>query len=154
MSDTPDSEGPAQAGGPFAAGAEEVRTMESRPRRVILRRDDTGSYCIFMGSRMVQGFCNEFEDITGFAMGANTQQQVRIFIDPIGRRQRAHYPERDEPEESLPELSINRDQGVELFSSAHPGNPTITMTWQDEARQHLAQEIEQRQALINMLAGM
>lgn len=170
MSDTPDSEGPAQA----AAGqsrAEDAgdRTRESRPRRVILRRDDTGGYCIFIGRQMIQGFCSEFEDITGYSIGPNTQQQVRIAIEPIGRRQPARYPDRgDDPPDALltPRLP-NRDRedvanqmqrtlvdGEPLYSQAHPGNPTITMTWQDEAREHLVREIEQRQALIDMLAGM
>lgn len=166
MSDTPDSEGPAQASaGPFAAEAED-RTRESRPRRVILRRDDTGSYCIFIGRQMIQGFCSEFEDITGFSIGLNTQQQVRIAIEPIGRRQPARYPDRgDDPPDALirhrgPGEAVRTratPQGIEqeevaLFSSAHPGNPTVTMTWQDEARQQLVREIERRQDLINLLA--
>lgn len=168
MSDTPDSERPAQAaGGQFQAEDAGDRTRESRPRRVILRRDENGSYCIFMGGHMIQGFCSEFEEITGYSMGVNLQQQVRIQIETIGRRQRARYPEREDRPDALirhrdpGEAVMVRatDQGIEqedvsLFSMAHPGNPTVTQTWQDEAREHLVQEIERRQDLINLLSGM
>jgi hypothetical protein len=141
--------------------------MESRPRRVILRRDENGSYCIFIGRQMIQGFCSEFEDITGYSIGVNTQQQVRISIDPIGRRQPARYPDRlDRPDALIrhrdPGEAVRvraTDQGIEqeevaLFSMAHPGNPTVTQTWQEQARLHLVDEIELRQNLINLLTEM
>ncbi|KKN76775.1 hypothetical protein LCGC14_0367460 [marine sediment metagenome] len=160
MSDTPDSEGPART-------AAEDRTRESRPRRVILRRDENGSYCIFMGREMIQGFCSQFEDITGFSMGVDTQQQVRIAIESIGRRQRARYPDRlDRPDALIRhrdpgEAVMTRatEQGIEqeevaLFSSAHPGNPTITMTWQDEARQALQEQMTRMQHMLNLLESL
>lgn len=157
MSDTPDSAEPAQA-------TEGQRTRR-RARRVILRRDDSGSYQILMGSRLVQAFCDEFEEITGYSIGVNTQQHARIIIEAIGRRQQAHYPDRDPPPDALirhrdPGEAVmirTTEQGIEqeevsLFSAAHPGNPTVTMTWQDEAREQLVREIERRQDLINLLA--
>ncbi len=168
MSNTPDSEGPAQAGGQVATEAED-RTMESRPRRVVLRRDENGSYCILMGGRLIQGFCQEFEDVTGYHIGMNRQQQVRICIEPIGRQLHARYPERDEapqpilrarlaqeaqeePEEPL--LDINQVEGRPLFSSVHPGNPTVTMTWQDEARAHIHEQMTRMRHMLNLLESM
>ena len=162
MSDTPSREGPTQA----AAAA---------PRRVMLRHDDSGGYQILMGGRVLQGFCQEFEDITGYSLVVNTQQQVRIHIDPIGRRQPAYYPEREsdinvvegQPPDALIRHRVpgegvrirTTDQGIEqeevvLSSEAHPGNPTITMTWQDEAREQLVRDIELRQNMIDLLARM
>ena len=107
--DTPDQA--SQAAGPAQAAAS--------PRRVVLRHDDTGSYQILMGHRLIQGFCQEFEEITGYAIGANLQQQVRIHIEPIGRRQHAHYPDREpppmvrhrDPEEAV--MIRTTDEGIE-----------------------------------------
>jgi len=149
MSDTPDSAGPTQAAAP------QTTSQVGVPRRLVLRHDDTGGYQILMGNRVLQGFCQEFEDVTGYAIGLNEQQQVRIRIDPIGRRQQARYPDREPEREAPPEqLSINRGEGVELFSAAHPGNPTVTQTWRDEAREHLVRDIETMQNMIDLLGRM
>jgi hypothetical protein len=156
MSDTPDSEGPTQA----AAG----REMESRPRTVVLRHDETGSYQILMGNRLLQGFCQEFEDVTGYSIGVGLQQRVHIHIEPIGRRQQARYPDREDRPDALirhrdPGEAVmirTTAQGIEqeevsLFSEAHPGNPTVTQTWQDEARQALQEQMTRMQELFNLL---
>ena len=141
----------------------EDRTMESRPRRVVLRRDENGSYCIFMGSRMIQGFCSEFEDVTGYSIGMNRQQQVRICIEPIGRQIHARYPER----EDVPQMVRHRDPGeavmirttdrglepedVALFSSAHPQG---IERWPDMARRGLQEQMTRLQDMLNLLEGM
>lgn len=149
MSDTPDSEGPTQA-----AGAED-RTFDSRPRRVMLRRDRNGSYSIFMGRRMIQGFCSEFEDITRFALAPGMQLQVRIQIQPIGALHPATYPDEEPPQVTEePLLDINQVEGRPLFSSAHPGNPTVTMTWQDEAREHIHEQMTRMRHMLNLLESM
>ncbi len=164
MSDTPDSEGPAQAGGQFATEAED-RTMESRPRRVILRRDENGTYCIFMRDRMIQGFCNEFEDVTGYHIRMNRQQQVRICIESIGRQLRARYPERDEAsqpilrarlaqeaqEEPLDHANAHEEPEVALFSSAHPQG---IETWQMQARRGVQEQMSRLQDMLNLLESM
>lgn len=145
-----------------AAGAEDRTVMESGPRRVILRRDSEGCYQILMRSRQLQGFCREFEDVTGFAIAPDMQLQVRINIQQIGGLHRATYPDR-EPESVINADSdqpilrarlAEEDREVALFSTVHPGNPTVTMTWQDEAREQLVREIEERQNMIDLLARM
>jgi len=138
--------------------------MESRPRRVILRRDENGSYCIFMGREMIQGFCSQFEDITGFSMGLNRQQQVRIVIEPIGRRQHARYPERDDPpliDDRVPDAErglrirttdVNMvEGGPALFSSAHPQG---IETWQLQARRGVQEQMSRLQDMLNLLESM
>jgi hypothetical protein len=165
MSDTPDSE---EGQGGFSAEDAEDRTRESRPRTVVLRHDNTGSYQILMGSRVLQGFCQEFEDVTGCSMGVDLQQRVRIHIEYIGRRQQARYPEReDRPDALLTPRLPNRDpedvanqmqrtlvDGAPLYSMAHPGNPTVTMTWQDEARQALHEQMTRMQHMLNLLESL
>lgn len=126
------------------------------PRRVMLRRDDTGNYQISMGGRMIQGFCQEFEEITGYAIGVNTQQQVRIHIEPIGRRQHARYPDRGE--DTPPTDVVAEDSPVEIRDRSRPRLPWAEQArergWQDEAREQLVREIELRQNMIDLLAGM
>lgn len=135
-----------------------------RPRRVMLRRNAGGAYEILIGRRILQSFCSEFENITRWVMPSNTQLPVRIEIIPSGEAQAATYPDRE------PAISRDRDQPilrarlaaedddppeeVALFSTAHPGNPRITMTWQDEAREQLVRDIELRQNMIDLLARM
>lgn len=151
----------AAAGGQFATETEahRDRTMESRPRRVVLRHDDTGSYQILMGNRLVQGFCHEFEDITGYSIGMNRQQQVRICIEPIGQQRHAIYADRDGPEvtrvrDTPIDARIRTGDGVGLFNAAHPGNPTVTMTWQDEARRHIHEQMTRLQDMLNLLESV
>lgn len=157
MSDTPDSEGPVQA-----AGGE--RVTEARPRRVILRRDRGGSYSIFMRSRMIQGFCSEFEDITSFHIEPDTQLQVRINIQQIGALHPAVYPDEEPPQPILrarlaqedqeePLLDINQVEGRPLFSSAHPQG-IERRSWQDEAREHIHEQMTRMRHMLNLLESM
>ena len=159
--DTPD-QAPQAAAGQFQAEDAEAR-MDARPRRVVLRHDDTGSYQILMGHRLIQGFCPEFEEITGYAIGGNLQQQVRIHIEPIGRRQHAHYPDR-EPliDDRVPDAERGRvrirttdanmvEGGPALFSSAHPHQP---MSWQDQARRQVQEQMTRLQDMLNLLESM
>ncbi len=159
-------------------------TMQGgRPRRVMLRRNENGAYEILIGRRIIQSFCSEFENITRWVMPSNTQLPVRIEIIPSGEAQAATYSDREpeisrdrdqpilrarlaaeeeeEPDgpEAIPRgaqvrISQSEDEGVALFSMAHPGNPRITMTWQDEAREQLVRDIELRQNMIDLLARM
>jgi hypothetical protein len=89
-------------------------------------------------------------------MGVNLQQRVRIHIEYIGRRQQARYPDRTE--EDRPDALIRTDEnlveGRPLFSMAHPGNPTVTQTWQDEAREHLVEQMTMMQQAIDLLGRM
>jgi hypothetical protein len=164
MSDEGDTPDQAQSADPgqFAAGA--IRPMESHPRTVVLRHDDTGSYQILMGSRVLQGFCQEFEDVTGCSMGVDLQQRVRIHIEYIGRRQQARYPDRQPPPDALirhrdPGEAVmirTTEQGIEqeevaLFSSAHPQG---IERWPDIARRGLQEEMTRLQDMLNLLEGM
>jgi len=167
MSDEPDGAERTRSE-PTQAAAPQTTSQVGVPRRLVLRHDDTGGYQILMGNRVLQGFCQEFEDITGYAIGLNEQQQVRIRIDPIGRRQPAFYPDRgDNPPDALIRHRVpgegvrirTTDQGIEqeevvLSSQAHPGNPTVAMTWRDEARERLVRDIETMQNMIDLLARM
>ncbi len=150
--DTPDQA--PQAAGPAQAAAS--------PRRVVLRHDDTGNYQILMGHRLIQGFCQEFEEITGYAIGVNLQQQVLIHIEPIGRRQHAHYPDRDPPpliRHRDPGEAVRirtTDEGIEqeevaLFSSAHPQG---IETWQMQARRGVQEQMTRLQDMLNLLESM
>lgn len=67
--------------------SDEMRTRQRRGvgRRVNLIRTEDGTYEVRMGHRMIQGFCEEFEDITRFQLPYGIQQQVRINVEPVGR---------------------------------------------------------------------
>ena len=137
-----------------------VEGRPPRPRRVILRRNQDGAYEIFARGRLIQTFCTEFEDITRWAMELNSEQQVRILIEPMGNRRQLSLQERvsdfpvrmegevsDEPERSpAPEEALSQ-----IGSEA---TQTRVGRWQDAAREQLVREIELRQNMIDMLAGM
>ena len=141
-----------------AAGHEsDINMVSGRPRRVMLRRNGNGAYEILIGRRILQSFCSEFENITRWVMPSNTQLPVRIEIIPSGEAQAATYPDREEDQPLLRASVAEEDdppEEVALYSQAHPGNPRITMTWQDEAREQLVRDIELRQNMIDLLARM
>lgn len=160
--DTPD-QAPQAAAGEFAVTGDADRVTEARPRRVTLRRDENGSYGIFMGRHMIQGFCSEFEDITSFHIEPDTQLQVRINIQQIGALHPATYPEREplrddrvpDAERGLMRIRTT-DQGMEqeevaLFSQAHPHQP---MSWQDQARRQVQEQMTRLQDMLNLLESM
>lgn len=99
-SDEADSEEPVRSletRGPVSMGAsigqaeaqevaQEAPRMDRRGqgRRIRLVRDRDGQYIIFAGSRRVQSFCSEWEDITRFQMPMGIEQQVRIVVQELG----------------------------------------------------------------------
>jgi len=138
-----------------AGGVNEERVTEARPRRVTLRRDENGSYSIFMRRRMIQGFCSEFEDITSFHIEPDTQVQVRINIQQLGGVHRATYPEREPDGPEIVRVRATREDGQEqeigLFSSAHPQG---IETWQDQARRAMQEQMTRLQDMLNLLESM
>jgi hypothetical protein len=44
-----------------------------------------GTYSIHFGSRTVANYCEEFSEITGYALPNGTRQQVLITVEPIGQ---------------------------------------------------------------------
>lgn len=75
----------AETAGPVpAAGPGEVRQRRGEGRRVTLGRQRGGGYSIWMGSRHIQSFCAEWEDVTRFQLPEGIEQQVRINIEVMG----------------------------------------------------------------------
>ena len=142
-------------------------------RLVNLRRGRDGGYQILMRDRVIQGFCSEFEDITGWRMPVDSQIQARITIVPNGRLRGAVYPE-ELPDQSQRvegfaterativrrRLNPDDDDGVELQSIAHPGNPPMFQPdppladWQLEALRHLNMERSQLTHTIDMIESV
>ena len=148
----------------FAGGqrADEDYSIRRNGRLVDLRRSQDGAYQILMRGRVIQGFCAQFEDITGWRMPRDTQIQSRITIQPTGRLRGALYPEehadRPEPEGfSTDRLEVRTtgimpDDGIALESIAHPGPPLAE--WQLEALRHLNMERSQLTHTIDMIESL
>lgn len=118
-SDEADSEEPVRSletRGPVSMGAsigqaeaqevaQEAPRMDRRGqgRRIRLVRDRDGQYIIFAGSRRVQSFCSEWEDITRFQMPMGIEQQVRIVVQELGPAREM----RPEPDQEEPRLARN-----------------------------------------------
>ncbi len=138
-------------------------------RLVSLRRSRDGAYQILMRDRVIQGFCLQFEDITGWRQPRDTQMQARISIVPIGRLRVALYPEEhpDPPHDFETERvgrddSVQRrlmpdginavptggDDGVQLESIAHP------VPWQVEALAYLREERDHTEQAIEMIESL
>ncbi len=141
-----------------AAGRETLVARELRPRRVMLRRDNGGGYSILRRGGVIQAFCAEFEEITGFTMEPDTQQQVRIRVESIGPRSRAMYSSEVAPsreDDPPPTNVVAEDSPVEIRDRSLPwAEQARERGWQDEAREQLVREIELRQNMIDLLAGM
>ncbi len=60
-----------------------MRGLQRAPRRVDIRRRG-GTYSIHFGSRTVANYCEEFSEITGYALPNGARQQVLITVEPIG----------------------------------------------------------------------
>ncbi len=69
-----------------AGVAQEARriTRRGEGRRVTLVRTEDGQYQVWMGTRMIQSFCAEWEDITRFQLPEGIEQQVRVNVSPMG----------------------------------------------------------------------
>ena len=63
---------------------DEMRGLRRAPRRVDIRRRG-GSYSIYVGGRALANFCEEFSEITGYALPNGARQQVLITVEPIGQ---------------------------------------------------------------------
>ena len=137
-------------------------------RRVALARQRGGSYGIWLGGRHVQGFCNEWEDITNFQLPEGFEQQIRIRIEMLGdvreltsERDQERPPEPDQMRDPWDGADLIRlfnelpgghreviareiherhqaHHGVALRAQAHPTN------WGDQATgEQIAGELQQ-----------
>ncbi len=124
-------------------------------RLVNLRRSADGAYEILMRGRVIQGFCSQFEDITGWAQPRDTQIQARVTITPTGRLRGVPHPEERVQRRLMPE-GFNpvqtEDDGIALESIAHPGPPLAE--WQLEALRHLNMERSQLTHTIDMIESL
>jgi hypothetical protein len=100
----------------------EVRHRRGEGRRINLRRSSDGSYSLWMGGRLIQSFCSEWEDVTRFQLPEGIQQQVRVNVHSLGEAR--EWDGEDIPERNIGRVQEERpDDGVELRSIAHPNNP-------------------------------
>lgn len=143
----------------------ETTVLQHQGRLVVLRRDAQGGYAILMREQQIQGFCGQFEEITGWRMPRDTQLQARIAIQPAGRLRSARYPDHERIEDGpeLPERVQRRlmpdgvnaipteGDGVALESIAHPSNAA---SWQVEAIRHLNMERDQLTHTIDMIESL
>ncbi len=60
-----------------------MRGLQRAPRRVDIRRRG-GTYSIHFGSRTVANYCEEFSEITGYALPNGARQLVLFTVEPIG----------------------------------------------------------------------
>lgn len=128
----------------------EIRTQG---RLVNLRRDAQGQYQILMRDRVIQGFCSEFEDITGWNQPLDTQVQARIAIHPTGRLRAATYHDLGSGQDRIEPMGLDiqtrlRDDGIALESRAHP------VPWQVEALARLRVERDQMEQAIDMIESL
>lgn len=98
----------------------EVRHRRGEGRRINLRRSSDGSYSLWMGGRLIQSFCSEWEDVTRFQLPEGIQQQVRVNVHSLGEAREWDGNE-SRGEDRVQE--VREDDGVELRSIAHPNNP-------------------------------
>lgn len=138
------------------AGAETHR----QGRRVTLRRDAGGSYQILMRDQVVQGFCDQFEEITRWRMPRDTQLQARIFIQPVGRLCRAVYIDRVE---GGPEAAIGVQERLEHGPVPIPEERSemdfgmadvAAVGWRAEALEYLRREWDQMARVIDTLENI
>jgi hypothetical protein len=128
--DMAETDGPRMLVGNAAAGGARLATRAEEPgeirqrrgegRRINLRRSTDGSYSLWMGGRLIQSFCSEWEDVTRFQLPEGIQQQVRVNVQSLGEAREWDGREvsgQDRVEEVRP------DDGVALRSIAHPNNP-------------------------------
>ena len=99
----------------------EVRHRRGEGRRINLRRSTDGSYSLWMGGRLIQSFCSEWEDVTRFQLPEGIQQQCRVSVHALGEAREWDGEELrgDQPDRVQAERP---DDGVELRSIAHPNN--------------------------------
>lgn len=104
----------AGAGIAQAHGGENVAgRRRGQGRRVALVRQRDGGYGIWMGGRLVQSFCNEWEDITNFQLPEGFEQQIRVNCQIVGEA-REVTSERDQSAPPQPETMRDPWDGADL----------------------------------------
>lgn len=102
----------------------EIRYRRGEGRRTNLRRSSDGSYSLWMGGRLIQSFCSEWEDITRFQLPEGIQQQVRVNVQSLGEAREWDGDESPRGDDERVEVAVDAvDDGVELRSIEHPHNP-------------------------------
>jgi hypothetical protein len=113
-----------------------------------------GSYSIRFGGRQVASFCEEFSEITGYTLPANTHQQVYITVEPIGQL-------RENPvaaEEAYIRMRAQQDQEVQEAPPERGGalarsmaEPEPSEDWRREVYSRLHREIGQCTEMLRLL---
>lgn len=117
----PIEEMPQIAGGAGVAAQHSVeaaprRRSRGQGRRATLVRNGGGGYSIWMMSRHIQSFCNEWEDVTNFQLPEGIEQQVFINVDVAGeaRPVRPEYSGQDQSAPDAPEVAREEVLGNQL----------------------------------------
>ena len=139
----------ARAAGAETATAAAPRRRRGQGRRVTLVRQPGGNYNIWMQSRHIQGFCDEWEDVTNFQLPNGIEQQVRINVEPVGeaREIRPEYDGRGA------DLAVAEEAPAPLIGGSRPENNLMGMFMELPPHQR---ELIERQIVANhqdMVAG-
>lgn len=135
---------------------DEMRGTQHAPRRVEIRHRE-GSYSIHFGDRTIASFCQEFSEITGYALPTNARQQVYIRIDHIGEIRGWRGDGDDEPPQTGRERidqAAQQARPVERAESvlrASMARPEPSEDWRREVYERLHREIGQCSDMLALL---